>query len=61
MKTKSGIELLILGQIQIDGKQHYIVQMPNAFYQHGLLVRHVVLPMHYFDVDNGISPAEIVT
>ena len=61
MKTKNGLDLVILGQIAIENKPFFIVKMPHAFYQSDILISHVVLPAYEFsEYDNGIQPAEVV-
>ena len=61
MKTKTGLEVDVLGQIQIDNKPHFIVKMPHAFYESGILIAHILLPASELDgVNNGIPPAEVV-
>lgn len=62
MKTKSGKEVEILGQIHVNGHVHYISKLQSPLYivDSSTLTKYILIPATEFNLDNGIPYAEIV-
>lgn len=49
MQLHNNKDLKILGELNIENKQHFIVSLNNPVYINDMLVSYVVLPNWYFN------------
>ena len=59
MKHKSGIEINVVSEINVDNRRHFICKM-NPFYKNELLVSLIILPASEFEHNDGSPWCEIV-
>lgn len=60
MKTKSDVEIEVVGQISLNGKNYFICNLPNPLYvKEIILYKYILLPISDFNIDNGIEWADV--
>ncbi len=61
MLTKRGKELDVLGQVNVEGRPHFIVKLKSPTYHvSGIMYKYVLLPESQVDFPNGFENIEIV-
>jgi hypothetical protein len=60
MKLKSGPDLVVLGEVNVDNRPHVICKAIHPFYTNGVLVSMLVLPVSEFEHNNGAEWCEVI-
>ncbi len=61
MKLHNGQEVNVVDQIQVQGKNYFLVDLGSSKYINGVLVKYLICPTQQFDkTDNIADKAEVV-
>jgi len=48
MILNNGKDITVLGQVNIENRQHFICKIPNPIYYDGMLIPYMLLPLNAF-------------
>jgi hypothetical protein len=60
MKLKSGKEVTVLGQVEVEGRLCYIVKA-TTFFHNDMVIPYVILPVQHFMSENLLWVGEVAS
>lgn len=61
VKTKTGVEIDVVGNANLDSIPHLVCKIPNPlYYQSSILYKYIIIPAHLVHADNGVEWVEVI-